>query len=432
MNTTGIIIFLLTYVLISMRRLSWLRFDRPAGALLGAVACVVAGVLTPAEALAAVDGSTLLLLFGVMGMGTFLVLDGFFAGLESALVSFARTPARLLACIVWGSGLLGAFITNDAVCVLGAPLVVRLIQRQGLPRLPFLLALATAANTGSVATLVGNPQNMLCAALGQLSYREHLALLGPVAVIALVVNHALLWLCFRAHLSGRALVPAPAGGPDVEPAGQPMGQKAGQPASTPPARDALLGRRTSVTLGIILATAVAYTLGAHLAWAAVAGFVALMLVHRRDTRELWGHIDWSLLLFFTGLFVVTEAFMQSGAPAWFFGRFPLAQATDSDTGWLSLSGVFLVGSNLVSNVPFILVVRDQMATLAEPRLGWELLAMASTFAGNLTLLGSVANIIVAESARDIGGIGFFEYLRVGLPLALITTAMGTAWLLLMV
>lgn len=407
MNTTGVIIFLLTYVLISMRRLSWLRFDRPAGALLGAVACVVAGVLGPAEALAAVDGSTLLLLFGVMGMGSFLVLDGFFAGLESALVSFARTPARLLACIVWGSGVLSALITNDAVCVLGAPLVVRLIQRQGLARLPFLLALATAANTGSVATLVGNPQNMLCASLGQLSYAGHLLLLGPVAVMALAVNHVLLWLCFRAHLSARALTPVP-----------------------DDAREPLLGRRTGITLVIILATAVMYTLGAHLAWAAVTGFVALMLVHRRDTRELWGHIDWSLLLFFVGLFVVTEAFVQSGATAWFFARVPLAGAMESATGWLSLSGIFLAGSNLVSNVPFILVIRDQMATLSDPRLGWELLAMASTFAGNLTLLGSVANIIVAESARDVGGIGFFEYLRVGLPLAVVTTAMGTAWLLL--
>ena len=410
MNTTGIIIFALTYVLISMRRLSWLRFDRPAGALFGAVSCVVAGVLSPAEALAAVDGATLLLLFGVMGMGAFLVLDGFFAGLESALVSFARTPARLLACIVWGSGLLSALITNDAVCLLGAPLVVRLIQRQGLPRLPFLLALATAANTGSVATLVGNPQNMLCATLGQLSYGAHLTLLGPVAVIALIINHALLWLCFRAHLGARAL--APVSDRDAQP------------------RARLLGRDTGITVAIILATSVAYTLGAHLAWAAVTGFVALMLVHRRDTRELWAHIDWSLLLFFVGLFVVTEAFARSGATAWFFERFPLAGAMDSAAGWLSLSGIYLVGSNLVSNVPFILVVRDQMATLSDPRLGWELLAMASTFAGNLTLLGSVANIIVAESARDIGGIGFFEYLRVGLPLALVTTLIGTGWLLL--
>jgi Na+/H+ antiporter NhaD/arsenite permease-like protein len=405
MNPTGIALFLLTYLLISMRRLSWLGFDRPAGALLGAVACVVAGVLTPAEALAAIDGSTLLLLFGVMGMGAFLVLDGFFAGLESAVVGFARTPARLLACIVWGGGALSAFITNDAVCVLGAPLVVRLIQRHGLPALPFLLALATAANTGSVATLVGNPQNMLCATLGQLSYREHLALLAPVAVAGLAINHALLWLSFRRSLAGRALAP-------VAPGGVPV-----------------LGRRTAVTLAVILATAIAYTLGANLAWAAAAGFVILMLVHRRDTRELWGQIDWSLLLFFAGLFVVVEALLQSGAPAWFFARVPLAATMDGAAGWLSLAGIFLAGSNLVSNVPFILVVRDQMATLPDPRLGWELLAMASTFAGNLTLLGSVANIIVAESARDIGGIGFFEYLRVGLPLAVCTTLVGTAWLL---
>jgi Na+/H+ antiporter NhaD/arsenite permease-like protein len=406
MNPTGIIIFALTYLLISLRRLSWLGLDRPAGALLGAVACVVVGVLTPDEALAAVDGATILLLFGVMGMGAFLVLDGFFEGLESALVTFARTPARLLGCLVWGSGVLSAFITNDAMCVLGAPLVVRLIQRHRLPALPFLLALATASNTGSVATLVGNPQNMLCAALGQLSYREHLVLLGPVAVIGLLVNHGLLWLCFRKDLRAHALAPA-------------------EPAAGP-----LLGRQTSVTLAIIVATAVAYTLGAHLAWAAVAGFVLLMLVHRRDTRELWGHIDWSLLLFFSGLFVVVEAFIQSGAPAWLFARFPLAAGTGEPGDWARLSAIFLVGSNVVSNVPFILVVREQMAMLPDPRLGWELLAMASTFAGNLTLLGSVANIIVAERAREIGGIGFFEYLRVGLPLAVITTLIGTAWLLL--
>jgi Na+/H+ antiporter NhaD/arsenite permease-like protein len=127
--------------------------------------------------------------------------------------------------------------------------------------------------------------------------------------------------------------------------------------------------------------------------------------------------------------VVVEAFIQSGAPAWLFERFPLAAGTDAPGDWARLSAIFLVGSNVVSNVPFILVVREQMALLPDPKLGWELLAMASTFAGNLTLLGSVANIIVAERARDVGGIGFFEYLRVGLPLALLTTLIGTAWLL---
>jgi Na+/H+ antiporter NhaD/arsenite permease-like protein len=405
----GVAIFAVTYALISARRLQWLGLDRPAGALLGAVACVALGVLSPEAALGAVDGATLLLLFGVMGMGAFLAVDGFFEVVEQRLVAAARTPARLLGLLVWGAGGLSALITNDAVCVLGAPLVVRLIQRHRLTPLPFLLALATAANTGSVATLVGNPQNMLCATLGGLSYREHLLLCAPIALLGLAVNHGLLWFLFRRDLTG-SLALAPERTPETP-----------RPAHR---------RRTAVTLGAIAATAIAYTAGAHLAWAATAGFATLMLVHRRDTRELWAHIDWSLLLFFASLFVVVEGLIESGAPAWFFARFPLAGAGDGLWSWLRLAAIFLAGSNIVSNVPFILVVRDQMTALADPRLGWELLAVASTFAGNLTLLGSVANIIVAENARDVGGIGFREYLRVGLPLALLTTLGGVLWLVL--
>lgn len=403
MGWIGIIIFIFTYVMISARRMSWLGLDRPAGALLGAVACVVFGVLAPDEALGAVNGPTILLLFGVMGMGAFLALDGFFEDVEHFIVRFARTPARLLGIIVWGAGILSAFITNDAVCVLSAPLVVRLIEKHRLPPLPFLLALATAANTGSVGTLVGNPQNMLCAVLGGLSYREHLLLVGPLALFCLAVNHGLLWLFFRRMLGDDNL--------DL-------------PESKPP-----INGRTCVTLVVIGGTAIAYTVWADLAWAATCGFVALMLLHRRDTRLLWTRIDWSLLLFFAGLFIVVEGFMRSGAPSWLFARYPLVEAgANGIGGWVRTAGIFLIGSNVVSNVPFILVVRDQMATLPNPALGWELLTVTSTFAGNLTLLGSVANIIVAESAREVGGIGFIEYLKVGLPLAVITSLCGVVWL----
>ena len=214
MHATGIVIFAVTYVLISARRLRLLGLDRPAGALMGAVACVTANVLSPAQALAAVDGSTLLLLFGVMGMGTFLALDGFLDGLEQRMVRAARTPARLLGGVVWSAGVLSAFITNDATCVLAAPLLVRLVVRYKLPPLPFLLALATGANTGSVATLVGNPQNMLCGLLGGLSYPHHLLLMAPVAVGGLALNHALLWAVFRRTLGLQTLdaPPQPGGG----------------------------------------------------------------------------------------------------------------------------------------------------------------------------------------------------------------------------
>lgn len=398
----GLVVFAVTYVLISARRFQN-TLDRPAAALLGAVACVALGVLSPERALAAVDPNTILLLFGVMGMGAFLALDGFFEHLEERLSRAAGTPAALLGLLVWGAGALAALITNDAVCVLGAPLVARLIHKHRLPATPFLLALCSSANTGSAATLVGNPQNMLCGILGGLRYRDFATSMLPIAIASLVVNHGLLVWYFRTHLAGAKL-------------------NLGGAVATP------IGARSWTTLVVICATAVSYTLGTHLAWTSAAGFALLVVVHRRKTSELWAHIDWPLLLFFAGLFVVVGGLAESGAPTWFFARFPLASLGEGSAGLAGLSALFLVGSNLVSNVPFILVIRDQMNTLPNPALAWTLLAMASTFAGNLTLLGSVANLIVAESAKEWGGLGFREHLRFGAPLALLTTALGTLWL----
>jgi Na+/H+ antiporter NhaD/arsenite permease-like protein len=336
-------------------------------------------------------------------MGAFLAADGFFERAAVVLAHRAGSASRLLGALVWSSGCLAALITNDAVCVLGAPLVVDLVRCYRLPPLPFLLAIATASNTGSVATLVGNPQNMLCASLGGLAYRDHLLLVGPVAVLGLAVNHLLLWLAFRHQLQARLVVDAP---------------------------DRVVNRPTIVTLVVLAGTALLYTIGTDLAWTATGGAAMLLVVQRYDPAEIWRRIDWSILLFFAGLFVVVEGLVRSGAPAWFFAAFPLGGGSDG-VSWWRVSALFLVGSNVVSNVPFILVVRDELARLPDPRLAWELLAMSSTFAGNLTLLGSVANIIVAEKGRSVGGLGFWDYLRVGLPLSLLTTAIGTAWILAM-
>ncbi|MFM7298717.1 MAG: SLC13 family permease, partial [Planctomycetota bacterium] len=349
----------------------------------------------------AIHGETLLLLFGLMGIGGFLAADGFLDRAADSLAARCGSASRLLGALVWGAGILSAVLTNDAVCVLGAPLVVAWVKRLRLPALPFLLALATAANTGSVATLVGNPQNMLCGQLGGLEYSRYLQHLAPVAVVGLALNHALLAWMFRRELA-------------VE-----------LPRSAP---TAVLDPRSSLTLAVLALTVVAYLLGADLAWTAAGGFTALMFVHRADTSRLWERIDWSVLLFFAGLFVAVEGLVRSGATAWFFERWPLVAADAAGAEAWRASGLFLVGSNLVSNVPFILVVQDELARFENRELAWELLAMASTFAGNLTLLGSVANVIVAERGREVGGMGFFAYLKVGFPLALLTTALGTAWL----
>ncbi len=399
MDHAGVAIFIVTYALISLRRVAVFGLDRPTGALIGAVLCVVVGVLTPKEAIDAVDARTLLLLFGMMGLGAFLAIDGFFDAAAALAVRAAPTPARLLGLVVWGSGLLSALVTNDAVCVLGAPLVVGLIKRHRLPALPFLLALATGANTGSVMTLVGNPQNMLCASLGGLSYREHLWLVGPIGLVSLGINHALLVVMARRALAAATLVSTPA---------MPISPRAWR------------------SLVVIGATAVAAMLGADLAFTATTGLVVLILLHRTDSRQMWARIDWSVLVFFCGLFIVVEGLVKSGVPTAVFAQ---TSWLGPQTSWWVVSAVFLVGSNVVSNVPFILVIHDHIANVSNPRLAWELLAVVSTFAGNLTLLGSVANVIVAEAGRDVGGIGFLDSVKLGVPLAITTSAVGTAWLL---
>lgn len=401
----GSIAFGVAYVLIAVRRLRWLRIDRASGALIGAVLAIAIGSSTPEEAAAAVDHSTLVLLFAVMGMGAFLSIDGFFDRAALRVAARARSRALLLGTLVWGAGILSAFITNDAVCVLVAPIVVRWVQRYHLPRLPFLIALATGANTGSVATLVGNPQNMLCANLGKLGFGSFMVHMGPVAILALAANHAILFLLYRKDLSGDLPVDPPT--------------------------EKLFTAKSVVTLTVIAGTVVAYIVGGHMTYTALAGFALLLLIHRIEPEQVWSRIDWSVLIFFGGLFISVDGFLRSGAPAFAFAHIPLFVPPEGFLAYLRTAGYFLAGSNAVTNVPFILLVRSEMANLPSPRLGWEMLAMASTFAGNLTLLGSVANIIVSEKAHEIGGLRFGEYLKAGVLVAIVTTLIGTAWLVLL-
>jgi Na+/H+ antiporter NhaD/arsenite permease-like protein len=395
----GVVVFAVTYVLTASRRLKFVRLDRAGAALVGAVLAIAVGAVTPAEAVTAVDHATIILLFAVMGMGGFLSLDGFFDRLGLLLVARLRTKRRLVGALVWGAGLLAAVVTNDAICVLGAPLVVRWIERHKLPRLPILTALATGANTGSVATLVGNPQNMLCGSLGKLAFAPFLIHMAPVALVGLAINHAIIVLMFRKDLDG-----------DL-------------PESEAPA--AVLSKRSALTLAVTFGAVVLYMTGANLAFTALGAFGLLLVLHREDPEKVWGRIDWSVLLFFASLFIAVDALARSGVAASAFSRFPLVGAEAGLMGWMRASFVFLVGSNVVTNVPFIVIVKPEMGKLPDPTLAWELLAMASTFAGNLTLLGSVANIIVAEKADRVGGMRFFEYLRVGVPIALCTTIAGT-------
>ena len=405
-ETVAVAIFALTYALIGGRRLKILPLNRPAAALLGAVLMVALGIMTPEQAYHAVDYDTLVLLLGMMLISAYLHLAGFFVWAADEVLRLAKTPQRLLLYLILTSGILSALLVNDSVCLMLTPLVVAMIVRGRLPLFPYIMALATSANIGSVATLVGNPQNMIIGHMSHLHFLRFSASLLPVAVLGLAINYAILSLGFRKVLRAAAIRLE-------ESAPRPLDRK-------------LLGI-TFTVLGLVF---IAFVAGSNLAWTALAGAALVMVLARRDTHETLKLVDWHLLVFFAALFIVVEGLNQTGLPEEIYERLrPVFGHSAVAQAW-NLSWFSVAGSNVFSNVPFVLVAGKWIANFAHPELMWKVLALATTFAGNLTILGSVANIIVVESARGHIEVGFWDYAKYGVPITVLTTITGTALLML--
>jgi Na+/H+ antiporter NhaD/arsenite permease-like protein len=394
-------VFAGAYVGLSLGRLPPFRIDRTGVAVVGAVAMVASGVLAWNDAVAAVDANTLVLLFGMMIVAAYLRLSGFFRLVMAWAVGWARTPMATLVVVVVAAGVLSALFVNDVICLVLAPLVIDLTRRLRLPPVPYLIALATAANVGSVATLTGNPQNMLVGSFSGISYRTFLLREAPVAVIGLVLVVAMVWLTYRRRLPaaiGPVLVPPP------------------------------LTVHYPLMIKTVLAVAVmlvAFLAGVPIALVAITGAAYMLLTRRVKPDKVYREIDWKLLVLFTGLFVLTGGIEQTGLAEAIL-KSPIGAALERPFVLTALSAAL---SNVVSNVPAILLFKPLVPAFADPQRGWLLLAMASTLAGNLTILGSVANLIVVEVARGAGiKIGFAEYCRVGVPLTLLTLLAG--WFLL--
>ncbi len=418
------IVFALTYLGLAIGRVPGTRMDRAAIALVGATLMLGLGVLTLREAVAAdsIDYETLLLLFGMMVLVGFLRLSGVFIRLANVLLARIRTPRVLLAIIIVLSGVLSAFLVNDVVCVAITPLILHLVQKLKFDPLPQLIGLATAANIGSVATITGNPQNMIIGMQSQISYLDFALHLAPIALFDLLVDFFLIALIYRKRLAAK---------PDPGPAqNQPDNAKisAGKPV---PHQEKVLNRPIhrwlqikSVIVAII--TVILFFTGLTIALIAI-GAAAVLLIDRIKSEKIYRRIDWSLLLMFIGLFVVVHAFQLQVVSGWNVAQWSWLQAPSVTL--LSLASAAL--SNLVSNVPAVLLFEPVMHAIAPAAQSnaWLTLAMSSTLAGNLTILGSVANLIVVESARREGvTISFREYSRVGVPLTLLTLAIGIAWL----
>lgn len=409
-----VLIFALTYVLIAGRRLSILPIGRPAGALAGACAMVALSAvhplgLTPGEAFAAVEPNTIGLLFGMMVIAASVADAGLFDRAAAWVAEERPSPVKLLYGVTFGSGVLSALLLNDSVCLLLAPLVDAMARRARLNRVPYLLALAMGSNAGSAMTLAGNPQNMLVAKLSGISYRAYVLRAGPAGLLALGATAVVLHLLMRSRLTSNTASPS-------EPA------EVVAAAQTP-------GTRRWVPIVCLVWVSLLFLLGASLAWSALFGAALAILLRGRDPKPLFDRVSWTVLVFFAALFIVVAGLQKAGAPAAAFAALSPHLPQGPKQAILGLTASLLVGCQIISNVPFILLVEPLLRAQPDPTLAWVVTAVVSTLAGNLTLLGSVANIIVLEEARAEHEIGFRAYLKVGVPVTVVSTAVALAWLL---
>jgi Na+/H+ antiporter NhaD/arsenite permease-like protein len=398
-------IFGATYLALALGKIPGLRIDRAGIAMVGAAAMLASGVLSLHDAAKAVDYETIILLFGMMVVVSHLQLSGFFALATDRIAAWFSGPYALLGVTIFLSGILSAFLVNDVVCVALTPLVLHLCQRLKRPPIPYLVGLATASNIGSVATITGNPQNIIIGSLSQISYLRFAARLAPVAAIGLVLNFAVVALVYRKTLAAVSKDPS-----------------SGESMPQPVVHTTLLIKSVLVTL----ITVGCFFAGQPIALVALVAAGVLMLDRIRPEKA-YKAVDWQLLIMFAGLFIVVHAFEVNVVRTWGLDRWHALL----ESPVVLVSGLSVLLSNLVSNVPAVLLFKPLMEVMPQKELAWLALSMSSTLAGNLTVLGSVANLIVVESARRAGTeLGFVEYLKVGVPLTVLTTLVGVAWLAL--
>lgn len=400
----SLVVFCLTYLVIASRQLHWIVLDRPAGAVVGAVAMVIVGGLPMDAAIAAIDLHVLILLFGVLLIAAYLAEAQFFRLAAYVVLTRARSARSLLWGLTFVVGALSALLLNDTVCVLLTPLVVGVVVEARLPALPYLLALASAANVGGLVSFSGNPQNMIigAAAHGTIGFAQYFVLTLPAGIACLATTAFVIGWLFRKEL--------PTG---------PLAER-----SPPrPAVDQMLAGKALGALGLFAALAMG---GVSLDGSAMSSAALLMVTARTPPKRAFAVVDWQLLAFFAGLFIVIAGVAHAGVLARVFDAVSPVIARGDMIGDLAFIALVVIASNVVSNVPLVIVAVGWVPQLADPTWGFVMLAVASTLAGTLTLFGSVANIIVMEAAGPRGEIGFWRFVRYGAVITLVNLVVAFA------
>jgi len=395
----GIVIFIASYLVFAAGKFPGMKIDRPGMAIIGAVLMVAFRVVNAGDALRSVDFATIVLLFAMMLVVANLRLVGFFDLIAEWVVT-KLGPTHLLPAVILSTGVLSAFFVNDIICLVMVPIVLQITRRMDVQPLPYLLAVATASNIGSVATITGNPQNILIGSYSGISYRSFLAHLGPIAAMGLFFDWMILHRIFRRDLSAGT-------------------------AQVRPSETIVSSSQSLLKPGLVVVLVIAgFLIGFPPALVAAIGAAIILISRSMEPRRVYDEVDWGLLVFFVGLFVIVGGAEKVGLVA---GMLDIAQTWNLHNSAI-FAIVTAVMSNLVSNVPAVMLLKSVVPQFPDPHHAWLLLAMASTLAGNLTITGSIANIIVVECARDEVKIGFWDYLRVGVPVTVATLTIGTVWL----
>jgi Na+/H+ antiporter NhaD/arsenite permease-like protein len=394
-----LVTFAAVYIGMALGRWPGLKIDRTGIAVLGAIVLYASGVVSEAMIVAAIDFPALIVLFGLMVLSAQFAACGFYDWCSARIAATHASPPVILALTITVAGIMSAVLVNDVVVFAMTPMLIRGLLRRGLDPRPYLIALAGAANAGSAATVIGNPQNILIGQAGRLDFWSFVAACGPPALLALVTVFAVVWLVWRRRMS-----------PAI----------AETSIEVPPLDRFGFGKAIVATLALL---ALFTTRLPHVADVLVV--TAVLLVSRRlATREILGLVDWHLLVLFGGLFVVTFALAQTELPGMAFAALAAAGIDFKQPAVMALT--MLLGSNVIGNVPIVVLLLAILKDLPTETL--YALAALSTLAGNLLIVGSVANIIVVERAKDSGVVlSLLEHAKCGIPITLLSLALAVAW-----
>ena len=391
------IILLVTLVVFTLGKSPVFRVDRAGMSIIGASLMIGFGILTIEEAMQAIDAGTIIVLFSLMVVVSNLKLAGFFSYIGKLVFAHIHTGKTLLLTVIFMSGILSSIVINDIVCLLFTPVVIMICLNVKVNPVPYLLAIAMASNLGSACTFIGNPQNILIGNLSKISAGEYFMNTAILSFLGLLMLYMAIMFIYKRDLNVDFAYKAKY---------NKMIHK-------------YLLAKTLLVLALIISF---YLWGIDLSLTASLGAAFLLISTRIKPNRVYEDIDFNLLIMFIGLFIIMSGVEKSGLLNLINGYLSIEYMKE-----IPLFAVMsIILSNIVSNVPAVLLLKYYI--LPDEQILWQVLALFSTIAGNLTVFGSIANLIVLEVAKKQGiEISSKEYFKIGFPLTIILAIISVMW-----